>query len=270
MRQPVAPISLADWEADVRLVHSLEWVNRGVVAGGVARFPRTVPGEKKISDFFRFEEGGKQAWRLFLCAVWDEAFVARAESGRPLSSMAESLFLACRCAYGLYLRTAKPIPKFYHLQRMRDYWEVLRRNIEFPATAFRADRAAGSPINPEDRDGWDSHQMAAAYYAVYAFDPNDRQCRYAAEMMTEEGHDAAAELLLDALGMGRRVGPEHMTNNVVSLARSAYHEDPGIGPVLADALEEASFDCRFTLDRLRSGRKLHKGCWILDTILGAR
>lgn len=84
-----------------------------------------------------------------------------------------------------------------------------------------------------------------------------------------------AELLRDLVGSPNRaprLEPAWLAHDgraVLKLARVIYDEGRfGDLPILADALEEAGCSDAFVLGHCRARQPHHRGCWVLDAVLG--
>jgi hypothetical protein len=63
--------------------------------------------------------------------------------------------------------------------------------------------------------------------------------------------------------------PARRTDDVVGAAEAAYEDQASNRlPILADALDEAGRQDEAILGHCRSGGTHHRGCWVVDLILG--
>lgn len=137
-----------------------------------------------------------------------------------------------------------------------------------PALSLQAAWVAYSSIGPPG-----SYTPAEVFPVVQGFAHAVRDAALSGEFPRRADEFAqAATALRDLFGNPFRpvsFSPAWRTEAVVALARGIYEERAFDRlPVLADALEDAGCDDARVLDHCRDAGPHHRGCWVVDLVLG--
>src|SRR5262249_59253001 len=77
------------------------------------------------------------------------------------------------------------------------------------------------------------------------------------------------DIVFDPSATRPLIAPDWLSSDVITLGRAVYDTgDFSIGPVLADALEDAGCTEVAILEHLRGPGPHVRGCWAVDLILG--